>query len=167
MDAVLGSARAAGWPESDLHYEFFGADVAPQAGDGAFEVQLASSGRIVVVPKEQTVVQALAAAGIEVQTSCEQGVCGTCLTRVLDGVPDHRDMYILIAGLVIGLIISPWIMGRFLDEVTANRWYHGGGEAHDAYQKYLHEVEIPNKAKHSDQIDRLVAASGLAQPGRD
>jgi hypothetical protein len=39
-------------------------------------------------------VQALSAAGIAVQTSCEQGVCGTCLTRVLEGIPDHRDVYL-------------------------------------------------------------------------
>ncbi len=94
MDAVLGTARAGGWPEAQLHYEFFAADIAPAEGDAAFEVQLASSGRVVVVPKDQTVVQALAAAGVEVQTSCEQGVCGTCLTRVLEGTPDHRDLYL-------------------------------------------------------------------------
>jgi vanillate O-demethylase ferredoxin subunit len=39
------------------------------------------------------VVQALREHGIEIMTSCEQGVCGTCITRVLDGVPDHRDLY--------------------------------------------------------------------------
>ncbi|MCY1462833.1 Phenoxybenzoate dioxygenase subunit beta [compost metagenome] len=39
-------------------------------------------------------VQALAAAGVDLPTSCEQGVCGTCLTRVLSGQPDHRDMYL-------------------------------------------------------------------------
>ena len=44
--------------------------------------------------KDQTVTQALSAAGVEVQTSCEQGVCGTCLTRVLSGVPDHKDLYL-------------------------------------------------------------------------
>ena len=57
-------------------------------------MQLASSGRVIVVPKDKTVVQALADAGVEVLTSCEQGVCGTCLTRVLEGEPDHRDMYL-------------------------------------------------------------------------
>jgi len=93
MNAVLGAARAAGWPEAQLHCEYFSAEVAPQAGDGSFEVRLASSGRVVTVPADKTVVQALAAAGIEVLTSCEQGVCGTCLTRVLEGVPDHRDVY--------------------------------------------------------------------------
>ena len=66
-----------------------------QHSDASFEVKLASSGKTVVVPKDQTVVQALAAAGVEVQTSCEQGVCGTCLTRVLEGEPDHRDMYLM------------------------------------------------------------------------
>jgi vanillate O-demethylase ferredoxin subunit len=93
MDAVLSTARSRGWPESQLHYEFFSAEVGPSADDESFEVQLASSGRIVVVPKDKTVVQALAEAGIEVQTSCEQGVCGTCITRVLEGVPDHKDLY--------------------------------------------------------------------------
>jgi vanillate O-demethylase ferredoxin subunit len=94
MDWVLGQARGAGWPAEQLHYEFFGAEVAKSADDASFEIKLASSGKIVVVTKEQTVVQALAAAGVEVLTSCEQGVCGTCLTRVLDGEPDHKDMYL-------------------------------------------------------------------------
>ncbi len=94
MDVVLATARAAGWPEAQLHYEFFGAEVAQKADDGSFEVLLASSGRIVVVPPDRTIVQALAAEGIAVATSCEQGVCGTCLTRVIEGTPDHRDMYL-------------------------------------------------------------------------
>lgn len=93
MDAVLASARHQGWPESQLHWEFFAAEVASKATDDSFEVQVASSGRVVVVPKNQTVVQALAVAGIEVPTSCEQGVCGTCITRVIEGIPDHKDLY--------------------------------------------------------------------------
>ncbi|MBX9872978.1 MAG: PDR/VanB family oxidoreductase [Burkholderiaceae bacterium] len=94
MDAVLNTARAAGWPEAQIHYEFFGAEVAKSDSDASFEIKLASSGRIVMVPKDQTVVQALAAAGVDVMISCEQGVCGTCLTRVLEGVPDHKDSYL-------------------------------------------------------------------------
>lgn len=93
MDAVLAIARQRGWPESQLHWEFFAAEVASKATDESFEVQVASSGRVVVVPKNQTVVQALAVAGIEVPTSCEQGVCGTCITRVIEGIPDHKDLY--------------------------------------------------------------------------
>jgi len=93
MDAVLSTARANGWPEAQLHYEFFSAEVGPSASDESFEVKLASSGQVVVVPKGKTVVQALAEVGVEIQTSCEQGVCGTCITRVLQGVPDHKDSY--------------------------------------------------------------------------
>lgn len=94
MDAVLGSARAQGWPQAQIHYEFFGADAAPAAGDGGFEVMLASSGRVIAVAPDRSVVQALAEAGVSVATSCEQGVCGTCLTRVIEGEPDHRDLYL-------------------------------------------------------------------------
>lgn len=94
MDHVLGAARSAGWPAAQLHFEFFGAEIARSDADESFEVKLASSGRVVTVGRDQTVVQALAAIGVELETSCEQGVCGTCLTRVLDGEPDHKDMYL-------------------------------------------------------------------------
>lgn len=94
MDAVLGAARAAGWPEARLHYEFFGAKLEAHDADAAFDVKIASSGRVINVPRERSVTQALEAAGVVVPTSCEQGVCGTCLTRVLEGEPDHRDLYL-------------------------------------------------------------------------
>lgn len=94
MDAVLNTARTQGWPEEQLHYEFFAGAVTVSDTDASFEVQLASSGQIVVVPQGKTVVQALAEAGVDVQVSCEQGVCGTCLTRVIEGIPDHKDMYL-------------------------------------------------------------------------
>lgn len=94
MDAALGAARQAGWAKERLHYEFFSADASPVAGNTAFEVKLASSGRVIAVPADQTVVQALAGAGVSVSTSCEQGVCGTCLTRVLEGEVEHRDMFL-------------------------------------------------------------------------
>ena len=57
-------------------------------------MQIASTGATIGIAADQTVVAALALAGIEVETSCEQGVCGTCLTRVLEGTPEHRDMYL-------------------------------------------------------------------------
>jgi vanillate O-demethylase ferredoxin subunit len=94
MDAVLGTARERGWPAAQLHCEYFSAEVPHSISDQSFEVQIASTGQIIIVPKDKTVVQALTEAGVEVQTSCEQGVCGTCLTRVLEGVPDHKDMYL-------------------------------------------------------------------------
>ena len=94
MDAVLGTARTRGWSEAQLHYEFFAGEVARSDSDASFEVKLASSGKIVVVPADKTVIQALAEVGVDVPFSCEQGVCGTCLTRVIEGVPDHKDMYL-------------------------------------------------------------------------
>jgi vanillate O-demethylase ferredoxin subunit len=94
MDAALNTARSAGWPAAQLHYEFFSGGPVTSVDDASFEVKLASSGKVVRVAKDKTVVQSLAAAGIEVPTSCEQGVCGTCLTRVLEGEPDHKDAYL-------------------------------------------------------------------------
>lgn len=94
MDAVLSTARAQGWPEGQLHYEFFSAEVVHADSDASFEVKIASTGKVIRVAKELSVTQALAAAGFDILTSCEQGVCGTCLTKVLDGIPDHKDSYL-------------------------------------------------------------------------
>lgn len=94
INAVLSTARDRGWPEAQLHYEFFGSEVASRRDDNSFEVQIASTGKLIVVPEKKTVAQALAEAGLTLPVSCEQGVCGTCVTRVLAGIPDHRDMYL-------------------------------------------------------------------------
>jgi vanillate O-demethylase ferredoxin subunit len=75
-----------------LHIEAFSA--APMAPGAAFDVTLRSSGKTVHVPEEVTVVEALAAHGITIPVSCEQGICGTCITRVCAGRPDHRDQYL-------------------------------------------------------------------------
>ncbi|GAB7545160.1 PDR/VanB family oxidoreductase [Cupriavidus sp. 8B] len=96
MDAVLGQARQAGWNEDKLHREYFAAPVGSDSATAntAFQVKVQSSGLVVDVAPDQTVVRALCANGVEIQTACEQGVCGTCLTRVLAGQPDHRDVYL-------------------------------------------------------------------------
>jgi vanillate O-demethylase ferredoxin subunit len=94
MDAVLATARQRGWPEDRLHYEFFAAASVPAEDSGAFAVKLASSGQVVQVQADCSVVQALARAGIDLPVACEQGICGTCLTRVLEGEPDHRDLFL-------------------------------------------------------------------------
>lgn len=94
MDFVLSTARASGWPEAQLHFEFFGAEVVHLPSDAAFTVKIASTGQEIQVPADKTVVQVLQQAGVDVPVACEQGVCGTCLTRVLEGVPDHKDMYL-------------------------------------------------------------------------
>ncbi|MDE1180384.1 PDR/VanB family oxidoreductase [Paraburkholderia sp.] len=76
-----------------LHIERFSAaspKTAQQAG--AFRVMLARSGGAVDVAADVSVMTALREAGHCVPSSCEQGICGMCETRVIDGVPDHRDM---------------------------------------------------------------------------
>lgn len=62
--------------------------------DVDFSIKLARSGQVVPVGKEQSVVEALRAHGVDIATSCGQGVCGTCLTRVIEGEPDHWDSYL-------------------------------------------------------------------------
>ena len=75
MNAVLRTARERGWPEEQLHFEFFASDAAaPRQDDGSFNVRLASSGRLIPVLADQSVTQALNAAGVEVMTFCELGV---------------------------------------------------------------------------------------------
>jgi len=94
MDWVLTTARQAGWPEEQLHYEFFSAEI-DTAGAAGFEVELVSSGLVVAVPEDVTVVAALAEHGVKIEVSCQQGVCGTCLTGVISGEPDHKDLYLM------------------------------------------------------------------------
>ncbi|RQR51560.1 oxidoreductase [Burkholderia sp. Bp9140] len=94
MDWTLDSARTAGWPEQHLHREYFAATPRNMSGDGSFDVEIASTGRVIRVAADQTVIAALSAHGISVPTSCEQGVCGACITRILDGTPEHRDLFL-------------------------------------------------------------------------
>jgi vanillate O-demethylase ferredoxin subunit len=91
MDDVLASARTAGWAEDRLHREHFAGAPQETAGDRPFQLQLARSGARLTVPAGTTALQVLLDHGIDVNYSCESGVCGTCITPVLDGTPDHRD----------------------------------------------------------------------------
>lgn len=95
IDAVLAAGKAHGWPEAQLHREYFSAKPNTLGAERAFMVKLASSGKTVLVEPQETLVQALSRVGVVVPTSCEQGVCGTCLVRVLEGAPDHRDTYLM------------------------------------------------------------------------
>jgi vanillate O-demethylase ferredoxin subunit len=94
MDHVLATARACGWLEEQLHREYFAAAPVDTSGEGSFEVQLARTGTSCQVPADKTVLEVLLAHGVDLPFSCESGVCGTCLTSVLEGTPDHRDSYL-------------------------------------------------------------------------
>jgi len=93
MQAVL--AAAAHWPGERVHTEYFSADpTLASADDAGFTVRLASTGTEIPVGAGESIVDALARAGVEVPVSCEQGICGTCLTGVIEGMPDHRDAFL-------------------------------------------------------------------------
>ncbi|CAM3857785.1 PDR/VanB family oxidoreductase [Bordetella tumulicola] len=76
-----------------VHCERFGGQ-AIQAASGSFEIELTRSSRTLHVGPDQTILDALLDAGIDVEYSCMQGICGSCVTPVLDGEPDHRDAFL-------------------------------------------------------------------------
>jgi vanillate O-demethylase ferredoxin subunit len=66
----------------------------PIAADGHFEVVLLKSGQTLQVPQDQSILKVMQAAGHDVPFSCAEGICGTCMTKVVSGKPDHWDMYL-------------------------------------------------------------------------
>ncbi|MSP83879.1 MAG: oxidoreductase [Alphaproteobacteria bacterium] len=81
------------WPPGTVHFEYFSVDAtAPKGGNTAFEVEIASSGKIYAVPADKSIMQVLRDNGHGIDSSCEEGICGTCATPVKSGDIDHRDM---------------------------------------------------------------------------
>lgn len=90
MDYVVQSAKAQNWSTECIHLERFGAEVDT---DGApFTVVARASGKTFTVAPGETIAQTLEHNGIPITVSCQSGVCGTCLTGVVEGKPDHRDL---------------------------------------------------------------------------
>jgi ferredoxin-NADP reductase len=84
--------RCAAWPPGSLHLERFAAKPQQEPDEEqSFEVVCQRSGLTVTVPPGQSIIDALDENGVSVLSSCLEGVCGTCETRVLEGVPEHRD----------------------------------------------------------------------------
>ncbi|MBM1173442.1 2Fe-2S iron-sulfur cluster-binding protein [Microvirga arabica] len=73
-----------------IRCEKFVADTTRE-GDRPVEVRLAQSDKTIMVAPDQTILDALIGAGVDPLYDCRTGTCGTCATKVLDGVPDHRD----------------------------------------------------------------------------
>ena len=95
MKAV--KAATAHWPAGTVHFEFFSAPTAAAAPlrqadrPDIFQVRLASNGAVYTVPPHRSIVEVLRENGVECETSCEAGICGTCRTRYLEGSPEHHD----------------------------------------------------------------------------
>ena len=85
---------SASWPAGTVHFEYFAntEPSRPAEREMPFRIKLQKSGALLDVPADRSIVQVLRGQGIEVETSCESGLCGTCKTRYLSGMPDHRDL---------------------------------------------------------------------------
>lgn len=90
LDAVEDACSA--WPDGSLHTErFVPSENRDSTGDTAFEVVLAKQNRTFVVPPGESILHTLESNGVDVLSSCQQGMCGRCEQTVLEGTPDHRD----------------------------------------------------------------------------
>jgi ferredoxin-NADP reductase len=107
INHVINTARSRGWPDSHIHWEQFSA---PPVGD-AFEVLLARSKISVHVPHDQSLLESIEAAGVEVPYLCRGGVCGFCHTRVLEleGELVHNDHFLSDAEKAKGNSIMPCV----------------------------------------------------------
>ncbi|MDR5822794.1 cytochrome P450/oxidoreductase [Caballeronia sp. LZ043] len=92
LDA-LGEASGS-WPEDALRIEHFTSTLGTldPSKERAFQVELKDSGLVLDVPADQTLLTTLRRANIDVQSDCEEGLCGSCEVRVLEGEIDHRDV---------------------------------------------------------------------------
>lgn len=91
LDAFRSSAEQAGIASDHVHFEYFSSDV-ESATEGGYVVVLNQSGTEITVQPGQTLLQALVDRSVNIAYSCEEGICGACETKVIEGTPDHRDM---------------------------------------------------------------------------
>jgi len=84
------------WPEDSLQIERFHPreQEAPAGGDSSFEVELRKSGKVITVSPDVSIAEALEEVGVVIPRSCNEGTCGTCITKVVEGIPDHRDSFL-------------------------------------------------------------------------
>lgn len=92
LDVLQACCQA--WPQDALHIEHFHSTLGSldPSKEHAFEVELKDSGITLTVGPDQTLLAALRSANIDMQSDCEEGLCGSCEVRVLDGDVDHRDV---------------------------------------------------------------------------
>ena len=86
-------AKKSGWSDKAIHFEYF-KNTTSFDNSTEFTVELARSGLTLNVPSGQTLLSVLREHQIAVPSSCEQGACGTCQVAILDGEPDHQDVYL-------------------------------------------------------------------------
>jgi dimethylamine monooxygenase subunit B len=104
---VLDTARALGWPDSHVHYEKFSA---PPTGE-AFDAWLEKSAVAVHVLPDQSLLEAIEAAGVDAPYLCRGGVCGFCRTEVVALVGElvHNDHFLSPEEKASGKLIMPCV----------------------------------------------------------
>ena len=105
INAVKGLATELGVPDAAIHYEEF---AAPQSGE-PFEVEIKSSGLVVPVGADESMLEALEAASVEVISLCRGGVCGQCVCQVEEGEIEHRDHYLSETEKLSGSVVMPCV----------------------------------------------------------
>lgn len=93
LDTVFKVIRENGWSHIQVRHELFSNRVTHQ-DEHTFRVTLARSGQSYIIPSGVSITDALREYGVHIETSCEQGVCGTCYTKVLSGNINHKDVYL-------------------------------------------------------------------------
>jgi vanillate monooxygenase ferredoxin subunit len=107
-DEIIAAASHAGFTKEAVHYELFqAAALSAEATQQAFEIEIASTGQILTVPVTCSIAEVLEEHDIFIPLSCEQGICGTCRTGVLNGQPLHRDHYLSDEEKASGTVILP------------------------------------------------------------
>ncbi len=91
MDAILDEAERAGWPDEQLHREYFSVPEVPDYVNHPFTLKLLKSGREFEIPADRIPTDVLAENGIHVDVKCSDGLCGVCKCGLVSGEVEHRD----------------------------------------------------------------------------
>ena len=96
IDEVVSQCLAQGWPATNVHKEYFGLSKSDneEGNSLAFHAKIKSTGQLIPVRVDQNLAEALEEHDIFVPIACGEGVCGTCVTGIVTGEPDHRDVFL-------------------------------------------------------------------------
>jgi len=107
IEWICQKAGEAGIPKQRVHYEYFSAHKLDMLHDQPFDVKIASTSQLFHIPANRSVASVLQEAGVEIYTSCGEGTCGVCATRILEGEPDHRDVVLTDEERASGSLFTP------------------------------------------------------------
>lgn len=94
MDAVFDIALSKGWNQTNMHKEIFQVEEIDQSVNKSFKVKIASTGEVIEIPEDKSITEVLEDNGYYISVSCEQGICGTCVTYILEGEAEHHDQFL-------------------------------------------------------------------------